>query len=150
MGVEFERPWWRNKIVKKLPDAISGPLENVLRKRMAKKEGWVEVNFAVAYELKGSEIKLHIPSLLKNRTAAEIITLFREGLELLGKRLRSDPNLKSVDCITGYSWLAYKYPLIAQKLHFEVSGRDDARKESLTSINREEFLKWYDSENQTE
>ena len=115
---------------------------------MVEKTGFIELNELLTYDVPEkyqNEVSLHVTeNLIKD--GPEMLALLREGMRQLASTLASDPNLKNIHQITGYSWIVYQHPNLMERLGFEISERDETKKEALATISREKFLELYGGE----
>jgi len=144
MGLERSRAHRIKKAVAdRLPESIVEKWETSTRKRVVDREGWVEANAALAYEIKGDYIALHVPEMLKDRKPEEMLEMFREGLREIARSLK-EPERRSIQYIESWSWLAYRYPRIAtRRLGFEILQRDERTEQSLARMNRDVLIRRY-------
>lgn len=102
---------------------------------------------------KDKELYLHV-SPAKTLSLPEQLKLLREGLPILAKKLKENPNLQNVETIGAVSWIVAANPGLLTRIGFTYKGNlDEKRKaESFPGdtsdigeayISREDFLKRY-------
>ena len=91
-----------------------------------------------------NQIGIHVYAMKIGKTMYErkaAFELYKHGLDELAKRLEKDPELEHIDEVVGWSKLVYEHPNLARSLGFEVTERDEKKKEALAIMTRKEFLK---------
>lgn len=127
-----------------MPTGLKKPLEKYLRETTAEHEGWTIINEALAYEVCGDALRLHVPSLIRDRSDRQILDLFKAGLHKLANDMKRTPELSHIGTIEGYSPLVYRYQrIIRRDMGFQVTDLHETNKAGLAQIDRETFLRLY-------
>lgn len=120
--------------------------ETLMRVDAAEENDLTIVNEALSYKIvresDQNQISLHVPTVFTKKPF-EMVALFEKGLRALALQLASDPSLRDISKLTGYSWIVYEHPYIVQKMGFSIEEQDSEGHEGLASISREDFMKRY-------
>ncbi len=106
----------------------------------------VRVNDSLWYDVSKEypgQVGIHLYATSVDKTIAggkAFLKNYTEGLNELASRLESDPKLADIKEITGWSKLVYENPKLVQLLGFEITERDEEKKEALAIMSREKFL----------
>ncbi|KKW40647.1 MAG: hypothetical protein UY91_C0038G0002 [Parcubacteria group bacterium GW2011_GWB1_55_9] len=118
-------------------------LETKLRNDAAERSGWKIINEALSYELgPNNEVNLHVPKIFTKKPL-EMYRLFNDGLRLLATQLKTEPGLKDIEQIVGYSWIIFEHPGLIEKMGFTLDERDGKKKGSLAFMSRDDFIERY-------
>lgn len=120
---------------------------NVSRQEIAvRRHGGVRVNdvfwYHVSKEYPG-QIGIHIFATDLGKTLGEakrFLNKYKEGLDALVHRLDADQTLAGITHVVGGSKLLYEHPDFATQLGFEITKRDELKKEALAVMARQKFL----------
>lgn len=109
-------------------------------------QGGVRVNdsfwYHVSKEFPG-QIGVHLYATNVDKTITggkAFLKTYTDGLNELARRLENDPKLADINAITGWSKLVYENPKLMALLGFEITERDEEKKEALAIMSREKFL----------
>ena len=128
---------------------VFGTLKRARQESTAYLHGGTRVNDAFWYHVSKEypgQIGIHLYAMDIGKTFSEskvAINLYKEGLNELARQLETDPKLAHITQVAGWSKLVYARPKLLELLGFEVTERDDEKKEALAVISREDFLKRY-------
>ncbi|MEK7144330.1 MAG: hypothetical protein AAB794_00490 [Patescibacteria group bacterium] len=109
----------------------------------------VRINEALWYHVSKEypgEIGIHLFAMDIGKTFAEskvALGLYRQGLSELALRIETDPELADITQVSGWSKLVYEHPRLLTSLGFQVTKKDESKKEALAVMSREDFLKEY-------
>lgn len=109
-------------------------------------QGGVRVNDSFWYHISKEypgQIGIHLYATRVNRTIVggrALLKTYTDGLNELAHRLETDPKLADINTITGWSKLVYENPKLLKRLGFEITERDEEKKEALAIMSREQFL----------
>src|SRR3989344_1837757 len=110
-------------------------------------QGGIRINDVCWYHLSNEypgQIGIHLFATDIGKTLSEakaFLNKYRQGLDVLAHLLETDQTLASITHITGWSRLVYEHPNLLASVGFEVTERDEEKKEALAIMTREEFLK---------
>ncbi|MBM3272277.1 hypothetical protein FJY94_03330 [Candidatus Kaiserbacteria bacterium] len=139
----------RKRVASTLPEKFAKVWEERMRRNSLEKEGWEAINDLVAFGVDDEHLHLHVhENLTKSRFGVARTML--EGLGLIAARLTSDSRLSPVRHIEIYSWIVYKRPDIIERFGFHISERDDIKKIALATMNKEDFIRRFSSEKQSD
>ena len=116
----------------------------------------VRINDAFWYHVSKEypgQIGIHLYKMKTGNTLTEMkaaLKLYKDGLKELARRLENDPELVHINEIAGWSKIVYQKPELLELLGFEVTERDEKKKEALAIMGRKDFLERYPPTPQTE